>query len=61
VQSAFAIGAVIGGLIVSAWGGFKKCVRGMMIGWATFAFFGLFLFGLGCSLCFWIPFAIIVS
>jgi len=61
VQSAFAIGGVVGGLIVSAWGGFKKRIRGMLIGWATFAFFGLFLFGLGQSLYFWIPFAIIAS
>ncbi len=61
VQSAFAIGGVVGGLIVSAWGGFKKRIRGMLIGWAIFAVFGLFLFGLGRSLYFWIPFAIIAS
>lgn len=50
VQSSFAIGGVVGGLVVSAWGGFKKRIRGMWIGWSIFAFFGLILFGLGRSL-----------
>jgi len=54
-QSAFALGGVVGGLVVSAWGGFKKRIRGMLLGWSLFAFFGMFLFGLGRGLYVWIP------
>jgi DHA3 family macrolide efflux protein-like MFS transporter len=54
-ESAFALGGVVGGLVVSAWGGFKKRIRGMLLGWSLFAFFGLVLFGLGRSLYVWIP------
>jgi DHA3 family macrolide efflux protein-like MFS transporter len=54
-QSAFALGGVIGGLVVSAWGGFKKRIRGMLLGWSLFAFFGMVVFGLGRSLYVWIP------
>ena len=60
-QSAFAIGGVVGGLIVSTWGGFKKRIRGMLIGWALFAFFGMIIFGLGRSLYVWIPTAVLAS
>ena len=61
VESAFAIGGVVGGLIISAWGGFKKRIRGMLLGWAMYAVLGLILFGLGHSLYFWIPLAIVAS
>jgi len=61
VQSAFAVGGVVGGLIVSAWGGFKKRIRGMMIGWCLYALFGLILFGLGRSLPMWIPVAFLAA
>lgn len=60
-QSAFALGGVIGGLVVSAWGGFKKRIRGMLIGWSLFALFGLVLFGLGRSLYIWIPVLFLAS
>jgi MFS family permease len=60
-QSAFAIGGVVGGLIVSTWGGFKRRIRGMLIGWALFAFFGLIIFGLGRSLYVWIPAAVLAA
>jgi MFS family permease len=61
IQSAFAIGGVVGGLIVSAWGGFKKRIRGMLIGWSLYAVFGLILFGLGRSLYLWIPVAFLAA
>jgi DHA3 family macrolide efflux protein-like MFS transporter len=61
VQSAFAVGGVVGGLIVSAWGGFKKRIRGMLIGWSLYAVFGLILFGLGRSLYMWIPVAFVAA
>ena len=59
VESAFAIGGVVGGLIVSAWGGFKKRIRGMLFGWTVYAIFGLVLFGIGRSLYVWIPLAVL--
>jgi MFS transporter, DHA3 family, macrolide efflux protein len=52
---------VVGGLIVSAWGGFKKRIRGMWIGWAWFGFFGLIVFGLGRSMWVWLPAAFLAS
>jgi hypothetical protein len=61
VESAFAIGGVVGGLIVSAWGGFKKRIRGMLIGWVFYAFFGLILFGIGRNLYVWIPVAMLAA
>jgi MFS transporter, DHA3 family, macrolide efflux protein len=61
VESAFAIGGVVGGLIVSAWGGFRKRIRGMLLGWIAYAFFGLILFGLGRSLSVWITVALLSS
>lgn len=61
VESAFALGGVVGGLIVSAWGGFKRRIRGMLVGWSMFAFFGMLLFGLGRSLLIWIPMACLAS
>jgi MFS family permease len=33
VQTAGAIGGLIGGVIMSAWGGFKRRVHGVLIGW----------------------------
>jgi DHA3 family macrolide efflux protein-like MFS transporter len=61
IESAFAVGGVVGGLIVSAWGGFKKRIRGMLIGWSLYAFFGLVLFGLGRNIYMWIPLAFLAS
>ncbi|HQE91300.1 MAG TPA: MFS transporter [Anaerolineae bacterium] len=34
VESAAAIGGVVGGLAISAWGGFKRRVHGVLLGWA---------------------------
>ena len=33
VQSAGAIGGVVGGLIIASWGGFKQKVEGVLLGW----------------------------
>lgn len=35
VQSAGAIGGVVGGLLMSAWGGPKRLVHGVLLGWAV--------------------------
>jgi DHA3 family macrolide efflux protein-like MFS transporter len=47
VQSVWAVGGVVGGLLMSAWGGFKRRIRGMLVGWMFFTVFGQLLFGLG--------------
>ncbi|MCB9145835.1 MAG: MFS transporter [Anaerolineales bacterium] len=54
VTSANAIGAVIGGLLVGLWGGFKKRTNSIFLGEALTGFFLLILFGLGRSLPVWI-------
>jgi len=45
VQSAGAIGGVIGGLVMTAWGGFRKKTLGVFLGWTTTALFGFIAFG----------------
>ena len=54
VQTAGAIGGVIGGIFMSAWGGFKRRVHGVLVGWMIFGFF-LGLLGIGTGLPLWIP------
>ena len=53
VQSAGAIGGVLGGVLMSAWGGFKRRVHGVLAGWIVSSFF-FSLVGLGTSLPLWI-------
>jgi len=57
VNSATAIGGVVGGLIISAWGGFKKRTHGVLGGWIAAGIFSA-LFGFGTGLAFWIPFTV---
>jgi hypothetical protein len=53
VQSAGAIGGVVGGVAMSAWGGFKRRVHGVLAGWIVCSFF-FALAGIGTSLPVWI-------
>jgi MFS family permease len=53
VQSAGAIGGVIGGIAMSAWGGFKRRVHGVLAGWMVSSFFFAWM-GLGADLPLWI-------
>ena len=55
VESAGAIGMVVGGIAISAWGGFKKRVHGVLMGWFIFSLFDCVLFALGRGLPIWIP------
>jgi DHA3 family macrolide efflux protein-like MFS transporter len=55
VQSTAAIAAVIGALVMSAWGGFKRRIYGVIGGWLFSSLFGMTLFGFGRSLGLWIP------
>jgi hypothetical protein len=53
VQSAGAIGGVLGGVAMSAWGGFKQRVHGVLAGWIVSNFFFAWM-GLATSLPLWI-------
>ncbi len=53
VQSAGAIAAVVGGVAMSAWGGFKRRVHGVLAGWALSSL-GLVVVGVGQMLPVWI-------
>lgn len=55
VQSAGAIAAVVGSLVMSAWGGFKRRIHGLLLGWGLYFLFGVLLMGLGRGLVVWIP------
>jgi MFS family permease len=52
VQTAGAIGAVIGGIGMSAWGGFKRRVHGVLLGWIVTGI-GMSIVGLGRGLPIW--------
>lgn len=53
VQTAGAVGALIGGLIMSAWGGFKKRTHGVLAGW-IWSGIGAAIVGLAGGLPIWI-------
>ena len=53
VQTAGAVGGVIGGLLMSAWGGTKKKVHGVLSGSFISGLFGMTILGLGQSLPVW--------
>jgi MFS family permease len=61
VQSASAVGAVIGGLLIGLWGGFKRRMHSIFIGEALTGLFLLTVFGLGRTLPVWIVAAVIGS
>jgi MFS family permease len=53
VQSAAAIGGLAGGLVMSAWGGPKRRVHGVLAGWALASLLGPIPLGIGQSLPVW--------
>ena len=53
VQSISAIGGVVGGLLMSAWGGPKRKVHGVLIGMILTGLLGQALMGVGQSLVIW--------
>ncbi len=54
VQSAAALGAVGGGLVMSVWGGFKRRIFGVVLGCFSLGLFGNFGFGLATTMPLWI-------
>jgi DHA3 family macrolide efflux protein-like MFS transporter len=61
VQSAYAVGAVIGGLLISLWGGFKRRMTSIFIGEALTGLFCLILFGVSRTLPVWIVVCVIMA
>ncbi len=55
IESAGAIGGVVGGVMMSAWGGFKRRVHGVLAGWMFGSFFASILLSLGRGLSVWAP------
>lgn len=53
VQSAGAIASVVGGVLMSAWGGFKRRVHGVLLGWILSGV-GMAIVGLAGGLPIWI-------
>jgi MFS transporter, DHA3 family, macrolide efflux protein len=54
VQMAFGIGGVVGGLGMSAWGGFKRRVHGVLLGMAFSSLVGTIVLGVGQSIPVWV-------
>jgi len=54
VQTAGAIGAVVGGIAMSAWGGFKRRIHGVLASWIWFGVFSACLVGTGFGLPVWV-------
>ncbi|GAB4502010.1 MAG: MFS transporter [Anaerolineales bacterium] len=52
VQTMFAAGEILGGLLMTAWGGFKRRVHGVLLGWMTFGL-GMMALGLGQGILVW--------
>lgn len=53
VQSAGAFGGALGGLLLSTWGGPKKRIHGVLLGFISLSLFSTVLMGLGRSLPIW--------
>jgi MFS family permease len=60
VQTAGAVGGIIGGVLMSAWGGFKRRVHGVLAGWAISGIF-FALLGIGRGLPTWVLAMVLVS
>jgi MFS family permease len=52
-ESLGGLGGVLGGIVLSIWGGPKKKTHGVFLGWALSSLFGLFLIGIGGSFPLW--------
>jgi MFS family permease len=54
VQTAGAVGGLVGGLVISAWGGPKRRVHGVLGGWALSGLLGALVLGLGRAAPLWL-------
>jgi DHA3 family macrolide efflux protein-like MFS transporter len=55
VETAGALSWTLGSLIMTAWGGPKRRMHGVMLGWTLYSLCGNIVFGLGLSLGIWVP------
>ncbi len=55
VESAASAGMVLGGIAMSAWGGFRRRVHGVLLGWMLTSLGVDIVFGLGRGLGIWLP------
>ncbi len=55
VQTAGALSWTLGALVMSAWGGFKNRIHGVLIGWSFYCATANIIFGLGRGLGIWVP------
>jgi len=55
VESAASVGMLVGGIGMSIWGGFKRRVHGVLLGWMLSSLGSFILFSLGSTLQVWIP------
>jgi MFS transporter, DHA3 family, macrolide efflux protein len=53
VQTVGAVGGVVGGVLISAWGGPNRKIHGVLGGWILTSILGTMLFGVGRSLPVW--------
>jgi DHA3 family macrolide efflux protein-like MFS transporter len=60
VQSMFGVGGVVGGLLMSAWGGPTRKVNGLLLGLTSSSLLGMTLMGLGRGAPVWVAAAFIV-
>ncbi len=54
VQSAGALGGLVGGFFLTAWGGPKKKIYGVLLGWLISGLLGLGVIGLGRAVPYWV-------
>lgn len=57
----FGVGAVVGAVIITAWGGFKRRIHGVLLGIAFSSLFGMVVVGLGQSIQVWALGAFLVA
>jgi DHA3 family macrolide efflux protein-like MFS transporter len=55
VETAGAISWTVGSVLMGAWGGPKRRIHGVLLGWTIYCLFGNIAFGLGRSLGIWVP------
>ena len=54
VSTVGSLAAVVGGITLTAWGGIKRPLHGVLLGWIISSFLGLALLGLGKGLIIWL-------
>jgi MFS family permease len=54
VQSAGALAAVVAGIFLTGWGGIKRPVRAILLGWILSSLFGLTMLGIGRVIVIWL-------